>query len=76
MYDKRYSNKEIKRIRQWASGSMFFVMFLLCIGVAKAAYWVGHQDGYSDGYQARLFEDVKPVSSFAPAAPKQQSAIE
>ena len=77
MYDKRYSNKQIKRIRQWASGSMFFVMILLCVGVGKVAYWIGHQNGYIEGYNGRMNDDVvNPVSSFVPAAPKQPSAFE
>lgn len=68
MYDKRYSNAEIKRIRQWASTSMFFVMLLLCIGVGKVAYWIGHQNGYVEGYNDRMNDDVvNPVSSFVPA---------
>jgi hypothetical protein len=75
MYDKRYSNQQINRIRQWASASMFFVMLLLCIGVGKVAYWIGHQNGYVEGYNDRMNDDVvNPVTSFVPAPAQVQKA--
>ena len=75
MYDKRYSNQQIKRIRQGSSASMFFVMLLLCVGVGKVAYWMGHQNGYIEGYNGRMNDDVvNPVSSFVPASPKAMAA--
>lgn len=46
MYDKRYSQKAIKRIRNQASITMFICMLLLTIGVAKVAYATGYHEGY------------------------------
>jgi len=46
MYDKRYSNEAIKRIRNQAFITMFICMLLLAIGVGKVAYATGYNDGY------------------------------
>jgi hypothetical protein len=75
MYDKRYTEDQIKSIRWWAGAKMFVVMSILCWGVARFTFSIAYNDGYTDGYHASYLPEL-PKKEEAPVAKSMRLEIQ